>query len=144
MILTVYVLHIYYHRFPNLVGLIQIYFVSKLWNGFSSKYFVNIYCNCNWKTKLNDICTYKDKYRKCCILIKSQANVVTTYLLEIIKINKKKWNNTSKICPKRYCTIKLDSFAAHFAKCLDKNQTHNIFVKFISFINNCGQPYWFD
>ena len=72
--------------------------VIKLRKDLLSKYFVNRDCNCNSTTKPNIICTYKGEYNKCCIFYKSNDNVMTISMLEILKISTKENRTTLTIC----------------------------------------------
>ena len=86
-----------YRRFPNLGGILQGDKVSKIRRGLESKGCIDRELNCNLATKVNGMCAYGGKCRRCCVIYKVTCKFCGNFYVGNTQKNlKKEWKNTSK------------------------------------------------
>ena len=88
----------YYHRFPNLVELLQGDMVIKNRRNMAFKDPLDRECNCNTTTKVKVRCAYVVECRRCCDICKVTCKCCGDFYIENTRNTlKKESNNTSKM-----------------------------------------------
>ena len=133
-----------YHRFNNLVELLNGDLTAEIGRGIFSKYLMDRKCNCSLPSKFNGKCAYGDKFQSRCIIYE-----LTCSMCDDIYIGNTQ-HNFNKIMDGHLSDLKRllkngqksDPFSAHFVQHFNTNTSRTDLRKYRGTFNNPEKATW--